>query len=413
MFKYFKKSSITALSGVAMLLVACTSCKKNNNSDGTTPETEQRFTIATWTNVEQYIAAVPSLTTGTFSVKGNGLEANGSRYIWHKNYVYAMNIVTKRFVQYEMGKDGSVKEKAYILTDGIVPNYFQSLNIVDDNTMLVLGSLAINNGTVGWARINLNNFTVEAKGTMAVPYDAAKAGVQYAVGRGYVDNGKFIVGGYFYDNTNGVYDVDGVRALVYDYPAMTNMRVIKTNVTAGGIGYDYLSSLTQDEEGNHYFVASAGKFWTGTGGKSGVVRIKKGAAEFDQDYFFDVTTPLGKQACLMGINYVSNGIAMGTVQYEELMTSVRDRLKDVGQVVKLDLRNKVVTLINTPLSPVSMVRVPLVFKGKYYTSISPTTGTESAIYEIDPSGNGNSFKKGLVLEGAGVTLQLIAPNPTK
>lgn len=414
MRKFFKKSSIVAMAGIAMFIVACSSCSKDSN-DPREPalDTASHFSIASWTQDLQYVAVTPSLTSGSLTFKGNGLEANGSRYIWHKQYIYIMNLPQKRFVQYEMGTDGSLKEKAYLLTDGVVPNYFQSLNIVDDNTMLVLGALEVNNGTIGWARINLKEFRIEAKGTMQVPFDAARPSVQYAVGKGFVDNGKFIVGGYFYNSATASYDVDGVRALVFDYPAMTNMRVIKTNLTSAGIGYDYLSSLTTDEEGNHYFVASAGRFWTGAGGKSGVVRIKKGAAEFDPGYFLDVTTPLGKQACLMGLNYVSNGVAMGTVQYEEMMTSVRDRLKDVGQVVKLNLRNKTVTLINTPLSPVAMVRSPLVYGGKYYTAIAPA-GAEAAVYEFDPSGDANAFKKGLTLNGGGsVSMQLIAPHPTK
>lgn len=50
------------------------------------------------------------------------------------------------------------------------------------------------------------------------------------------------------------------------------------------------------------------------------------------------------------MNYVGNGIAFGTVQYEERMASVRGRLKNVGQVVKLDLKNQKATLMNVPLS---------------------------------------------------------------
>jgi hypothetical protein len=404
-----KKSSLLFFS--ALLLSAVTSC--SSKSDEVEVQSAQHFTVASWTQELQYLASVPALTEGSLTFKGKGLEANGSRYIWHKQYVYLMNLPLKKFIQYEMGKDGSLKEKAAILTDGVVPNYFQSLNIVDDNTMLVFGGLDINNGTVGWARIKLNEFVIEAKGTIAVPYDAANSGVQFSVGKAFIDNGKLVLGGYFYDNIGKTYAVDGVRALVYDYPAMTNMKVIKSTATEGGVGYDYLHSLDKDEEGNHYFVASAGKFWTGIGGKSGVVRIKKGTAEFDKDFFIDVTTPLGKQACLMGINYVGNGIAIGTIQYEELMTSVRDRLKNVGQLVKIDLKNKTVSLINTPLSPVAMVRSPLVLNGKYYTAITPVDApAAAAIYEVDPATG--TFKKGLSLDGGGsVNVQLIAPHPTK
>ncbi|WP_160717927.1 DUF4374 domain-containing protein [Chitinophaga solisilvae] len=410
----FRKTSLT-LSAVALaILSACTvSCSKNNNDDkGPETSSQQHFTIAIWGEGEaQYMASVPSISSGALTFKGKGLEAQGSRYIWHKQYVYLMNLPEKKFIQYEMTKDGKIRQVAYILTNGVVPNYFQSINIVDDNTLLVLGAVEGNKGKAGWARISLPDFKVKDRGELTVPYDPAKPGVEFFIGKGFADNGKFILGGYFYDNAAKSYVADGVQALVFDYPAMNNMKVIKTNATAAGIGYDYLHTIDKDEEGNHYFVASAGKFWTGLGGKSGVVRIKKGEADFDQNYFLDVTTAAGKQACLMGMNYVGNGIAFGTVQYEEMMTSLRDRYKNVAQVVKMDLKNKQVTVMNTPLSPVGMVRFPMVFNKKYYTGIAPV-GSDAAIYEFDPAGDANAFKKGITLDGGGyVQVQLIAPHP--
>ncbi|MCW3467057.1 DUF4374 domain-containing protein [Chitinophaga nivalis] len=415
MNKFSQRTSLFATAALGLFMMACTTACKKNDDNSTPPVTtpgQQHFTIASWTQDQQYVAAVPSLSSGALSFKGKGLEANGSRYIWHKQYVYLMNLPEKKFIRYEMKSDGTLKQVDYLLTDGVVPNYFQSINVIDDNNILVLGALdAGNNGVIGWARIAIPEFKVVAKGNLQVPFDAANPDVEYFVGKGFVDNGKFIVGGYFYDNKKKTYVVDGVRALVYDYPAMNNMKVIQTNVTAGGIGYDYLSTVDKDEEGNHYFVVSAGKYWTGLGGRSGVVRIKKGTADFDKDYFFDVTSQVGQQGCLMGMTYVSNGIAFGAVQFEDLMTSLRDRYKNIAQVVKLDLKNKKATLMNTPLSPVGMVRSPLVFKEKYYTGIAPV-GQEAAIYEFDPKGDANAFKKGISLDGGGsVQVQLIAPHP--
>jgi len=108
---------------------------------------------------------------------------------------------------------------------------------------------------------------------------------------------------------------------------------------------------------------------------------------------------------------VGDNIAFATVQYESMMTSVRDRLKNVGQVVKLDLANKKVTLMNTPLSPVAMVRAPLVYQGKYYTALC-IDGGEANLYEFDPKGNADSFKKGLKIDAGGwVQVQMIVANP--
>lgn len=399
------------LSLALIVSLSFTACDKKDN-DPPKPPADQYFTISSWAEGDaQYLAPVPSLLEGSLSYIANGIEAQGSRYLWHKQYVYQMNLPEKRFIQYEMKADGTVRQKAYILTDGIVPNYFQSLNVVNDTTLLVLGAVDGNLGVAGWARINTTRFEVDAKGTLVVPYDATKPGIEFYIGKGFVDNGKFILGGYFYDNENDTYTADGVKALVFDYPAMNNMKLISSNHTSGGIGYDYLHTLDKDEDGHHYFVVSAGKYWTGNGGKSGLVRIKKGMDSFDPDYFFDVTTPVGKGACLMGMNYVGNGIAFGTVQYEDMMTSIRDRYKNIAQVVKLDLKSKTVTVMNSPLSPVGMVRAPLVFNKKYYTGIAPIDG-EANIYEFDPTGDANSFKKGIALDGGGyIQVQLIAPHP--
>lgn len=401
-----------ALGFIAVALVVNGACSNDNNDEPNPVEEGQHFTVATWLDGPQYLASTKSLSEGSLSFVGNGLEAVGSRYLHHGNYIYMMNLTEKKFNQYELTADGSISLKASILTDGVVPNYFQSLNVVDDNTLLVLGAVDNNEGKAGWARIEVPSFKVIAKGELQVPYDAGQPSLSFSVGRGYVDNGKFILGGYFYDSQTQAYAPTGVTALVYDYPSMANMEIIQSDVTKAGIGYDYLSSLDTDEEGNHYFVASAGKFWTGLGGKSGIVRIKKGEAKFDEDYFFDVTSQLDNGACLMGMTYVADGIAFGTVQYETMMTSVRDRLKNVGQVVKLDLENKEVTLMNTPLSPVAMVRSPLVYNGKYYTALC-IDGGDANIYEFDPLGDADAFKKGLKLDAGGWTqVQLIAANPT-
>ena len=60
-----------------------------------------------------------------------------------------------------------------------------------------------------------------------------------------------------------------------------------------------------------------------------------------------------------------------------------------------------------------MVRIPLVHKGKYYTALC-IDGGEANIYEFDPKGNENSFKKGLKIETGGyVQVQMIVANPTK
>ncbi len=407
MFNFIK----TTLKATAIVAVISMQSCSNKDNVQPLPESSQYFTIVSQSNGSEYLASTASLTTGKLSFVGNGIETTAARYLYHNEYVYLMNTATKKFIQYKMSADGKITENASILTSGVTPNYFTSINLINDNTLLVLGMENNHLGNAGWARIKLPEFTVIDKGTFKLPYDI-NLNVASDIGKGYVDNGKFIAGSNRYVLDPGKpagESLEGSYALVYDYPSFANMKLIKSSATTGNVGHTYLESLLSDEEGNHYFVVSAGKYWGGNGGKSGVLRINKGAAEFDTDYFFDVTTPVGKNACLTSLSYIANGVAFGAVQYEDLMTQLSDRYKPVAQVVKLDLKNKTAVAMNSPLSAVGQFRSPLVFNNKYYTGLVTENGTN--IYEFDPAGDANAFKKGLQLDGNDIFPNLIAPHP--
>lgn len=413
MYQLFKSSLKAA--ALVMLAFSLHGCSSSSDDDkDPDPVSKQYFTVVSQSNGSEYLASTASLLTGDLSFVGNGIETSAARYLYHKEYIYLMNTATKKFIQYKMGADGKITEVASILTSGVTPNYFNSITIVDDNTFLALGAENEHMGNAGWARIKIPEFTVIDKGTFKLPYDAT-TGMASDLGKGFVDNGKFIMGTNRYNVTTYAYGGgtnEGSYALVYDYPAMTNMTLVKSSATTSTVGQEYLSTLAVDENGDHYFVASAGKYWLGNGGNSGILRIKKGTAVFDENYFLDVTTLVGKKACLTGISYMGNGIAFGTVQYEDLMTTLSDRYKPVAQVIKIDLKNKTAIAMNTPLSPVGQFRSPLVFNGKYYTALLPSA-SDANIYEFDPAGDANGFKKGMKLDGNDVWPNMIAPHPVQ
>ncbi|RZK65435.1 MAG: hypothetical protein EOO92_26355, partial [Pedobacter sp.] len=212
MRKFLKIKKAATLTAITLTsLFATVSCKKSDSNQPV--DSKQHFTIASWTKDSQYIASVPSLADGSLTFKGNGIEAQGSRYFWHKGYVYIMNLPEKKFIQYQLNADGTVKQLGYLLTDGIVPNYIQSINAVDDNTLMVFGAndSGDDNGRVGWARISTSDFRVVAKGVLQVPSNSSRPGLKFFVGKGFADNGKFILGGYFYDSDTKSYDAAGVK----------------------------------------------------------------------------------------------------------------------------------------------------------------------------------------------------------
>lgn len=95
-----------------------------------------------------------------------------------------------------------------------------------------------------------------------------------------IADNKLYVGYYYYWETK----IDTAYMLVCDYPALTNVKLLKDARLGHVSGYWYASSSSfTDENGDYYFTTynEASKSY-------GVLRIKNGASEIDQTYAFDL-----------------------------------------------------------------------------------------------------------------------------
>lgn len=73
-----------------------------------------------------------------------------------------------------------------------------SLNVVEDNTLLMVGAVDLGpNESLGWALMDITIFWVIRLGALPVLFQASKPGIEFFPGRGYVGNGKFFPSGYF------------------------------------------------------------------------------------------------------------------------------------------------------------------------------------------------------------------------
>lgn len=109
-----------------------------------------------------------------------------------------------------------------------------------------------------------------------------------------------------------------------------------------GYGNSNVKAFVMDENEDLYFSSSPTYQNSGTTKPTGVLRIKKDATEFDQDYFFDLYTLMGNHANL-GLNYYQNGKGYSCCLHEEKINPL-DPFSGATDAIyrywSLDLKNK-------------------------------------------------------------------------
>jgi hypothetical protein len=113
--------------------------------------------------------------------------------------------------------------------------------------------------------------------------------------------------------------------------------------------------MYKDEKGDIYVLCYASYGYV-PGQKSGFLRIKKGATDFDPDYFFNITDRAipgiqGEHVILTNFLYDSNGIAYMFGQNPSYASTPLDYINDLLiQSFKINLYDQTVTLLDLPRS---------------------------------------------------------------
>ena len=98
--------------------------------------------------------------------------------------------------------------------------------------------------------------------------------------------------------------------------------------------------MVTDANGDIYLVASGLAFGDAAGDKpAGVLKIKAGETDFDEDYFFNLTEAIGEETCF-GLTYVDNGLAFTIVSEDDSNYFGFDGANPVFRYRKIDIYNK-------------------------------------------------------------------------
>lgn len=254
--------------------------------------------VGAWPNTAYYIANIPSLTSGTISLQGNGAELTGKVYaqdvIQKNGYYYHANFSSGRLGKYHV-------ENGVLLTDKEVPFThldWSSYVWADDQTLVIFGT-GDNNGTTEarYAVVKVNDMSIS---TGKINLEAFPQGfANYSMGFAEYRSGKIFLGYAIVSDDWSQYPDMPVNprlnVAVISYPAMTvEGSLADTRSTTPGGPIVYAPASFQDEHGDIYFITDP-VFNYDYNAPSSVYRIKNGSTELDPSYYFNFSSKVNNQ----------------------------------------------------------------------------------------------------------------------
>lgn len=301
------KKQLINRKGIVALAILSTWSFSGCESDDSNPanpdlSSEVNFAISTvsgaWPDQTTYIQGVESLD---FTSIGNesAIELTGSaRTVSYNGSVYASLFgAPANLVKYSMNVDGTPNEEERIVVPGA--NTFSTIYFQSE--------------TVAYATVagGISKLIIFDPSTMRISDEVSLTGITEAFPEAtrtyYQDmmerDGKLFMGVHYENNFVPVND--NAYVAVIDLSTNTVEKVIsdtRTGMVFGGQGSN--AGMVKVENGDIY-VQALGTLIDGGSSPSGVLRIKAGSSDFDEDYFFDLVEATGNVS--YGIYHTSGG----------------------------------------------------------------------------------------------------------
>jgi hypothetical protein len=397
---YFMASALMA----GVLLIA--SCSKNEADvidTGSSDTGKSKFVFVVFSDgsggeASRYIVSTDNVTSGTLSIKGNGIETDAYSFVKQNNklfgIVYAAQGPTTPF---KLNANGElVKAGANVNTE--MTGVYGTVNANEYVGGSVTRSLSSPIATL--YRFDAENLQIAGRNTVDLSKITGTDEMAVWTGITQVDN-KLFAPLYYTPGVTGQSTkyVDSTWIAVFDYPSLKYKRIIRDGRT-GFIGNWFgMQGVKQIENGDVYAWSTAGGSGTLKSTKpSAILRIKKGAEEFDQTYFFNVEAA-AKTKIARG-EYIKDGKFLMTLYATDAIGSVS------GGRVKL----AIVDVINKTINYVSGVpeHDQMAYNMKVYVDADGKTayyvmkedaanGGEHYLYVIDVASG--TAKRGIKFQG--------------
>ena len=380
-----------------------TSCSSESKDTDIKPEEEVKSkyfisAVGGDTEAKAYLLTVDDLTAGSISIKGNGLELPRSGYNW----IFPTASTALGFI-YQQGDPGvglgvTINNAGDITPSGsefLIEDRFTTYGVANGLAITSVSGQAVPGNDLQkqsfFNIINPANGNVKTRKEI-ITTNLAGNGEFYTFS-GIVDagNGEFLTGMVPSKtvNTSG----GGSSTGESDYPDSlwvakfdTNLKLKKIyrdgrlSYSSGRMRSQYYSQIANDDAGNTYVFSGA--YNPLTTKKAGVIRINKGADNFDASYYWDIQTASGGYYFMKVWHITGNYFLLNFYNKQ----GSRDRLDGYTKYAVIDAVNKTFKWVESGLPAYDQITSSsnaVSFDGKAFLPVT-ATGSKPAIYVIDP-----------------------------
>lgn len=399
-----RKLNIVAFLAIILLSFSCNDDEVGDGSPETDPDVETYYFAAVESGSDpatEVIADADNFTEGEISPVNNGIvQPTWMAYYNNGNRIISAGYTSApQFTSYEI-ENGELVEVEKVFVDlGVYAH-----EAIDENTMLFMG--APRSGTAAKKIYEISTIDMTIIRTVEVDFgnDAAANSVSFPVDMKLKGDKLFVA--YYMVKDDGSFatpDANQARIAVLDYPTLTLDKIITDDRTANLGRYYSFNVLEEDEKGDIYTFSPSSLacgFAPVPANNSGILRIKSGESEFDENYHIDFETLSGGYK-INDLFYVGNGKAVVKVLKEDETNSAylwgtyspnsEFPLIEIGVV---DLYNETFEIISSvPKSGGGWNSASFIEDGKLHIGMS--SNAYASIYIIDP-------EEGTAVKGADI-----------
>lgn len=418
--KKFKLNNVLIFSlffGASICFNSCSDDDDNNDSQNTTGKNYFNVVLGVGDdgNDGVYIQALEDISTNSISFQKYGFEVPADRTARvcasdDGKYVYSLDYgggtitkfktnggqsytqMTKIDVKYAIGTHprwGKVNDDMALLHNVTVERKYKDQAGTDyDYSVATAQLVGINLGGEG----DMSMGSIQALTIPRSQEDIDRDLNIWRIDAPVVHNGKVYYGvakrSYDPATGNNVTVADySTTTLVADYPSLTNLKTISSEVSVGE-NYGYRTPVNYvDEKGDIYQMV-------GNGQKACILRIKNEA--YDNSFKFDLSEKLGTDVGALGWFYLGNGI--GYALFYDLAAGQSETAGAWG-IARVDVYNGTAVKMNISYKLWLRQYQKGVYRdGKFYMALAPV-GAEGAVYIFDPtSASANGFTTGAKLD---------------
>lgn len=303
-----------------------------------------------------------------------------------------------RFVEYGVDEQGNVSELAQVVAQA------SNGNIVDlgNDRVLTFNAVYSPEGVVDYTVIDISDTIAISSGQIEVEIDDNSVLWPNSI---IPKDGRLLLN-YIYADANTFSNYDGVFTAVINPSTFEVERIIEDDRSATP-GFNLIEDHFFDSNGDLYIATTNSNYWGANESlPAGILRIRNGELEYDDSYFFNVTSEINDEH-FVGLSQITDTKAIIKVFRSDLIEVYADHVqKAVIEHWVVDVQEQTATKLDIPLSLAPFSDPVFIGNDRYGIVANTDEGNFIYIYnELD-----GTVERGLEYEGVDF-IRTITPVP--